>query len=75
MLKILPLLAILFSGCSHFTINATICEQIAADPHETMPQECQNYSQEKAQKAFDKVKNKKQSNENVIQFTKKSDDN
>ena len=60
-----------FSGCSHFTFNTSMCEQIASDPHATVPQECRNYVEEEAQKAFDNTKHKQQtSDEEIIEFNK-----
>ncbi len=42
----------LLAGCStHFSINGTMCDQIANDPLATIPAECRNYSEEKATKA------------------------
>ena len=61
-----------FSGCSYFTFNATICEQIASDPQATIPTECRNYNEEEAQKAFDNVKNKTQTTDKeIIEFNQK----
>ena len=74
MFKILPLMAIIFSGCSNFTLNATICDQISSDAMATIPKECQNYSEEKAQKAFDKLKDKHESQDDIIKFSKDADD-
>ena len=74
MYKILPLVAVLFAGCSNFTINATMCDEIASDPHRTLPQECKRYSEEKAQKAFDKTQKEHESQENIIKFSKDEDD-
>jgi len=54
--------------------NATMCNQIASDPHATVPEECRNYVEAEAQKAFDKVSDKQESRENVIKFTKDEDD-
>ncbi|MBU1658196.1 hypothetical protein KKG72_03985 [bacterium] len=59
----------LFSGCSYFTFNASMCEQIASDPHATVPKECRNYSEEEAEKAFNKPKDK-QTSEEIIEFKK-----
>jgi len=55
MYKLAILTALILSGCSNFTINATMCDQIASDPNAVMPQECQNYDEKKADKAFNKV--------------------
>ncbi|MCD6259829.1 MAG: hypothetical protein RBR54_11290 [Sulfurimonas sp.] len=58
---------LLLSGCSYFTINATMCDEIASDPHANVPKECRKYSEEDAQKAFDKA-DKKQSSEEILKF-------
>ena len=55
MYKTAILLALLMSGCSYFTFNATMCEEIASQPNKTVPQECKNYDEKEADKAFDKV--------------------
>ncbi len=62
MYKILIMVAgvVFISGCSYFRVSAPICDQINPQAGE-IPQECRNYSEEEAQKAFDKVKD-----ENVI---------
>ncbi len=72
MIKLSVLAVLLFSGCSNMTFNATMCDQIASDPHATMPQECRNYVEEEAQKAFDKT-NEKQNLEitdDMVRFKK-----
>ena len=43
---------VLLSGCStHFAINGMMCDQLAADPHATIPAECRNYVDAEATKA------------------------
>lgn len=71
MYKILLLAVfIIFSGCSYFTFNATMCDQIASDPHQTMPEECRNYSEEEAGKAFDKTNKQQTEVSEIIEFNK-----
>ena len=55
MYKYILVVGLLFSGCSYFTFNATMCDKIASE-HGDMPKKCRNYSEEEAQKAFDKTK-------------------
>jgi len=55
MYKIAIILVFMMSGCSYFTFNATMCDQIASEPNAVMPQECRNYDEKKAEKAFNKV--------------------
>mgnify|MGYP006899575031 FL=1 len=76
MYKILSIsvLLLIISGCSNFTINATMCEQMASEPNAVIPQECQKYSEKKAQKSFDKFKDKHKNNEDIIKFSKDADD-
>ena len=52
MFKILVLSAFLFSGCSYFTISMAMCQQIASDPNSAMPEQCRNYIEEEAVKAY-----------------------
>jgi len=74
MFKIYFITILALTGCSNFTINATMCDQIASDPHATVPQECRNYNEEEADKAFDKTKNTQESKEDIIKFTKDDND-
>jgi len=74
MIKILALIALLFSACSHFSVNSTMCEQVGSEPNSNVPQECQNYSEEKAQKAYFKEQKQEESRENTIKFSKDADD-
>ncbi|WP_373035737.1 hypothetical protein [Sulfurimonas sp.] len=61
---------LIFSGCSNITFNAAMCDKIASDPQAVMPEECRNYSEEEAQKAFDKTKHKVESKEDIVEFHK-----
>jgi len=72
MYKYFLVIVFLLNGCSNITFNAAMCEQIASDPQAVMPEECRNYNEEEAQKAFDNTKHKQQSeSEDVIKFDKK----
>jgi len=54
MKRYLPLpLLLLIAGCSHFSVNATNCDQIILnDPNaQNIPQECRDYKEEDAAKA------------------------
>jgi len=59
---------LLLSGCGQFTVNGTMCDQIASEPGVTVPQECRNYSEEKAEKAFNKVVEEKKVSDKDIEF-------
>lgn len=61
---------LIFSGCSNVTFNGTMCEKIASEPNAVIPQECIQYSEEDAQKAFDKTKTKIESKEDIVEFNK-----
>lgn len=66
------LISILFlSGCSHFTFNGTMCDQIASEPNQTVPQECRNYDEKEADKAFSKVVQEKKVSDKDIKFDNK----
>ena len=67
-------MAFILSGCSYFTFNASMCDQIASDPHATMPQECQDYDEKKADKAFNKVVNDKKVADKDIKFDKEEEE-
>jgi hypothetical protein len=73
MYKILIIAALLLSGCSNFTINATMCEKIASEPGAIMPKECKNYSEKEADAAFNKVEDKKKIADKDIKFEKKEE--
>jgi len=70
MWKIYLLTALLLVGCSNITFNAAMCEKIASDPHATMPEECRNYSEREAEKAFNKTKEEKKISDKDIEFHK-----
>ena len=75
MWKYLIIVASIFGGCSNIEFNAAMCDKIASDPGATLPQECRRYSQEKAQKAFDKVNREKiESKENIVEFSRDRDE-
>ena len=49
---VIPLF-LLFTGCSHFSVNATNCDDIMRnDPNmQNIPQECRDYREEDADKS------------------------
>ena len=73
MFKIYLLLAFLSAGCANVTFNAAMCDQIASDPHATVPQECRNYSEKEAEKAFNKTKDEKKVSDQDIKFEKEEE--
>jgi len=74
MWKFIPVLALAFSACSSFSINASMCDKIAADPHQMMPEECRNYSEKEATKAFFKEEAKHENRDDIIKFSKDADE-
>ena len=70
MFKVYLLSVFLLAGCSNIEFNATMCDQIASDPHATMPQECRDYSEKEAEKAFNKTKDEKKVADQDIKFNK-----
>ena len=74
MIKIYLLSLLLLAGCSNITFNATMCDQIASDPHATMPQECRNYNEKEADKAFNKTVDEKKVSDQDIKFDKEENE-
>jgi uncharacterized protein YceK len=72
MSKILWAVAVMIvvSGCSHIKITAAMCNQIAQDPNAQIPQECRDYSEKAAAKAFDKVVDEKKVSKKDIEFSR-----
>lgn len=68
MYKILLPLALALSGCSNFTLNATMCDKVASEHGTTVPQECRNYNEKEADKAFNKIANDKKVSDKDIEF-------
>jgi len=73
MYKATIILAFMMSGCSYFTFNATMCDQIASDPNAVVPQECKIYDEKKADKAFNKVVDEKKISDKDIEFHKEEE--
>lgn len=61
---------LMMNGCSHFTFNASMCEEIKSDPHSTIPKECRPYDEEEATKAFNKTSKNKIKDEESVEFNK-----
>jgi len=74
MSKYLLLVSLFLSGCANFTINATMCDQIASEPNAVVPQECRNYNEDEADKAFHKVHEDKKVSDKDIKFDKEEDE-
>jgi flagellar basal body-associated protein FliL len=70
MYKILIITALFLSGCSHFRVTAAMCQKLESEPGATVPQECRAYSEKEADKAFNKVTDKKRVLDSDIEFHK-----
>ncbi len=68
MYKLLLVSLLLLSGCSHFSFNATMCNEIASDPHATVPEECRVYDEDKAKEALDASDEKSVEISEIIEF-------
>ena len=73
MYKFIVVLALSLSGCSYVTFNAAMCDQIASDPHATVPQECRDYDKKQAEKAFNRVVDAKKVSDKDIKFEKEEE--
>ena len=73
MYKLTIILALLLSACSNFTINGTICEKIASEPNAVVPEECRDYDEKEAEKAFNKVVEDKKVSDKDIKFNKENE--
>lgn len=72
MYKVFIVLLLVFSGCSNIKVTGAMCEKINQEGGE-VPQECQAYSQEKADKAFNKVTEDKKVSNKDIEFDKEKE--
>jgi len=61
------------SGCSGFVINGTMCDNLSMEPGATMPQECRDYNEKDADKAFHKVVQDKKVSDGDIKFDNEED--
>ncbi|QOP40222.1 hypothetical protein [Sulfurimonas marina] len=72
MYKLLILSLLVFSGCSHFRITGTMCDNINTQGGE-MPEECRAYDEKKADKAFNKVTEDKKVSNKDLEFDKEEE--
>ncbi|WP_457746831.1 hypothetical protein [Sulfurimonas sp.] len=71
MYKILILLAfVFFANCSNIKITPVICEELASQPGAVIPDECRDYSEEEATKAFNKVVDEKKVSDKDLEFSR-----
>jgi hypothetical protein len=60
---------LIVAGCSQIKISTTMCDQVAQDPNsQQIPQECRDYNEKEADKAFDKVVDDKKVSKKDIEF-------
>ena len=49
---IIAISAVFLAGCSYFTINGSMCDQVMSDPNSmNIPKECKAYDEKKAKEA------------------------
>ena len=74
MIKIIAILLVSFSASFAFSFNGTMCDKIASQPNQMLPEDCKNYSEKEAEKAFNKTKKKQESKKDIIKFSKDADE-
>jgi len=73
MYKVLITLILALSGCTGFSVNGTMCDNIETGPGVTIPNECRNYSEEEAEKASNKLVDEKRVLDKDIKFDSEDD--
>ncbi len=63
-------LGLLFSGCTYFEFNFAMCENVGPNSDPSMIEQCRNYNDEEATKAFNKTKVKAKNQEDVVEYKK-----
>ena len=63
-------LGLLFSGCTYFEFNFAMCEKVGPNSDPSMIEQCRNYNDEEATKAFNKTKVKAKNQEDVVEYKK-----
>lgn len=63
-------LGLLLSGCTYFEFNVSMCDNIRLNSDPSLIEQCRNYNDEEATKAFNKTKVKTQSQEDVVEYKK-----
>jgi len=63
--------SLLFGGCSYFEFNVGMCENIGPNEDPSKIEQCRNYNEAQAQKAFDNKKDgSSTAPEDAIKFKK-----
>jgi len=73
MIKFLTLLffaALTFSGCTKIKVTPVICEELASEPGAVIPDECREYDEAAATKAFNKVVDEKKVSDKDLEFSR-----
>ncbi len=76
MYKLIISLGLLVAGCTNVTVNGTICEDVGIGSDRDLqgiPQECKDYDEKKADKAFHKVRDEKKVSDKDIKFNKEEE--
>jgi len=75
--KIAIIMGLLLSGCANVTVNGTICDNVGTGSDRDLqgvPQECRDYDEKKADKAFHKVTEEKKVSDKDIKFDKEEEE-
>ncbi|MDQ7043718.1 MAG: hypothetical protein Q9M40_10705 [Sulfurimonas sp.] len=73
MYKYIILTALMLDGCANFTINGTMCDSINRESGAVVPQECRDYDEKEADRAFHKIKEEKKVSDKDIKFDKEEE--
>lgn len=77
MYKITIILGLLLSACANITVNGVICGNVGTGSDrdlKSIPQECRDYDEKKADKAFNKVTEDKKVSDKDIEFNKEEEE-
>ena len=77
MYKIAIIIGLFLGGCASVTVNGTICDNVGTGSDrelQTIPQECRDYDEKKADKAFHKVTEEKKVSDKDIEFNKEEEE-
>jgi len=63
MYKYIFIVAFVFTACSTVEFNAAMCDKIESEQTQQIREQCRDYNEEEAQKAFDKTDTKTSTSE------------
>lgn len=76
MYKITIIVALFLSGCANFTLNSTMCDNVGIGSDRNLqgiPEECRDYDEKEADKAFHKIRDDKKISDKDIKFDKEEE--